>query len=418
MNMKKILFLLSAWCLALSGHAADTDYIYAKDATVAAGQQCVLSVHMKNSEPIAGFQFRTILPEGMTFVTDADDLYKAYLSEERTTSRKTDYFNSALQSDGSLMVLCSSTGADPNTGQLYAFAGNDGEVCTITIHVPESCAPGNYVVQLADIVMTIPTAEYDFKTERTECTLTVTEPEDPWVTLDENATTLPQPSEGETEIVVKRTLKANEWSSICLPFAMTAEQVYEVFGEDVMLAEFLEYEANDDLTAIDVIFDLALLEEDGFMANYPYVIKTSKDISEFKVASVVEPDEEGAVAEFTNGRTGSRKEVYGTFYGTLHAGDKVPANCIFLHDNEFWYSVGKTTIKGFRGYFEFVDVLEKMNDVSQVKFNFYLNDETTGIGGAKLDIATDDVVYDLSGRRVTRIVQKGIYVVNGKKVLK
>lgn len=41
----------------------------------------------------------------------------------------------------------------------------------------------------------------------------------------------------------------------------------------------------------------------------------------------------------------------------------------------------------------------------------------TGIDGVTTDKRTDDVVYDLSGRRVTN-PGKGVYIINGKKVLR
>ena len=44
---------------------------------------------------------------------------------------------------------------------------------------------------------------------------------------------------------------------------MTEEQVYEAFGEDVQLMKFVEYEADDELTSINVIFDEVYLAEDG-----------------------------------------------------------------------------------------------------------------------------------------------------------
>ncbi|MBR7171750.1 MAG: hypothetical protein IKD19_06045 [Prevotella sp.] len=256
----------------------------------------------------------------------------------------------------------------------------------------------------------------DTRVEVESCTfdIVVTAPADPWVTLDENSTTLPEASDGETEIKVKRTLKANQWNTICFPFAMTEAQVYEAFGEDVQVAEFIEYESTDDLTSINVIFDEALLAEDGLMANYPYIIKTSKNITEFMVTSVIEPDEENAVAEFTNGRAGSRKEVYGTFYGTLKAGGKVPANCLFLNGGDFWYSTGQSNIKAFRGYFEFVDVLASLETAeSNVKLVF--RGETTGIKDVTVETANDDM-YDLQGRRIVN-PDKGVYIKNGKKVV-
>lgn len=232
----------------------------------------------------------------------------------------------------------------------------------------------------------------------------------PWITLDENSETLPPTTDEEVEILVKRTIRANQWNTICLPFAMTEAQVKEAFGEDVQLAEFLEYEANDDLTEIAVIF---LLSEDGLMANYPYIIKTGKDISEFMVSSTLEPNEEDAYAEFTNGRTGSRKEVYGTFYGTLRAGQGLLDNHLFLNQGNFWYSTGNNTIKAFRGYFDFVDILSSKESASNVRMI---------IGGSETAIESlagvdeNNTLYDLQGRKV-KTPNGGIYINKGKKII-
>ena len=43
------------------------------------------------------------------------------------------------------------------------------------------------------------------------------------------------------------------------------------------------------------------------------------------------------------------------------------------------------------------------------------DEETTAI--ENVEVVTEDVIFDLSGRRVSEITEKGIYVVNGKKVL-
>ena len=238
----------------------------------------------------------------------------------------------------------------------------------------------------------------------------------PWITLDENSETLPPTTDEEVEILVKRTIRANQWNTICLPFAMTEEQVKEAFGEDVELAEFIEYKVtdeNDEITKIDVIFEPALLDEEGFMANYPYIIKTDKDISEFMVSSTLEPNEEDAYAEFTNGRPGSRKEVYGTFYGTLRAGQGLLDNHLFLNQGNFWYSTGNNTIKAFRGYFDFVDILSSKESASNVRMV---------IGGSETDIESisaivnNNTLYDLQGRKV-KTPNGGIYINNGKKII-
>lgn len=239
----------------------------------------------------------------------------------------------------------------------------------------------------------------------------------PYITIDENSTALPITTDEEVDILVKRTISANCWNTICLPFAMTEEQVKEAFGDDVQLAEFMEYEVTeekDEIKKIDVIFDSALLSEDGFMANYPYIIKTSKDISEFMVSSILEPNEDEAYVEYDNGRSGSRKEVYGTFYGTLRAGQRLENNQLFLNSGNFWYSAGNNTIKAFRGYFDFVDVLTSKDSASNVRM-FIFDDSETDIALTP-GLIKNNTLYDLQGRQVGK-PNGGIYINNGKKIV-
>lgn len=55
---------------------------------------------------------------------------------------------------------------------------------------------------------------------------------------------MPEAAEG-VNVRVKRTIKANEWSTLVLPFAMTAEQVKSAFGNDVQLADFTGVETEE-----------------------------------------------------------------------------------------------------------------------------------------------------------------------------
>ena len=130
-----------------------TDVIYVEPVTATPGTQQTLSIQMKNSSPVAGFEFRLQLPEGITVATDDDDILMAELSTERTTARKTDYFNSALQADGTLQVLCGTSTANPNTGKPYTFNGNEGEVARITVNIPEDYSYGMYDVRATGVVI-------------------------------------------------------------------------------------------------------------------------------------------------------------------------------------------------------------------------------------------------------------------------
>ena len=53
-------------------------------------------------------------------------------------------------------------------------------------------------------------------------------------------------------------MKAGEWSTICLPFDMTAEQVQTAFGDDVALGDFTGYDVakeNNVIVGITINFD-------------------------------------------------------------------------------------------------------------------------------------------------------------------
>ena len=121
--------------------------IFVGDATVKAGATTTLSVQMNNTLGVRGFQFDIVLPEGVTVATDADGLPLVALSTERTTPKKMNFFDAAVQADGSIRVLCNSNGA-------YTFDGTDGEVCAIDISVPEDIAPGLYSMTVRGIILT------------------------------------------------------------------------------------------------------------------------------------------------------------------------------------------------------------------------------------------------------------------------
>ena len=394
--MKKYLLTLLSF-LTIQTIVFATNTVEVKPLSISKGGTAKLEIQLENSDEIKAFQFNLVLPDGIT-VTNVEK------SERLPDGIVLDY--NGLSTPNTYRIIGYQIGNTP-------FSGTSGCFVYVTLSASDALTVGsNLTGNISDISLTvIPTAEYE--AEGSSFEITIVEPADPWVTLDENSTTLPEASDGETEIKVKRTIKANQWNTICFPFAMTEAQVYEAFGEDVQVANFESYEVLDDLTGINVVFGDAGLGQWGLMANYPYIIKTSKDLTEFIVTSRIEPDEDYAYTEYAEGR-GPNKKVYGTFYGTLKAGGKVPANCLFLNGGDFWYSTGQSNIKAFRGYFDFVDGLASLeNAASNAKMVF--RGETTDIKDVTVETANDDM-YDLQGRRIVN-PDKGVFIKNGKKVV-
>ena len=242
------------------------------------------------------------------------------------------------------------------------------------------------------------------------------------VILDENSPAVPIGTDEEVDILLKRTIKANQWSTLCLPFDMTEEQVYAAFGSDVQFAAFEKYELSDGI--ITVFFaDINMAEEGGLYANYPYIIKTSQDISQFEVTAAISPSEEDAVEKYIK-RVGRKDVVVGTFTGTLHAGTVIPAENLFLSDNKFFYSVGKTKCKAFRAYFWFQDVIADYSSADS-RISLQVNaGSSSGIRHNDVDIHEvspyNNDTYDLQGRHVMEThkvtpYRKGLYIHNGRK---
>ena len=282
----------------------------------------------------------------------------------------------------------------------------EGDAATVSVSIPPGTAVGEYPVTIDNI--RINGAELG-----TPVVFNISVVALHTVILDEESTTAPENATG-VNVTVKRTINANEWSTICLPFDMSEAQVKAAFGDDVQLAYFTSYDVEKDgtdVTSITINFDNDDLSE-GFYANYPYLIKTSKDITEFSLTTDITPDD---VQESYSAGKGANKKS-GKFIGTYQANTVVPENTLFLSGNNFWYSTGQTKMKAFRAYFDLLDVLSDVENASSRVVMKWNDEQPTGISEIKHETQKNSQYYDLSGRRVVR-PNKGVYIVDGKKTV-
>ena len=327
---------------------------------------------------------------------------------------------------GSTTVSSSWQGGSLSVGDLTAGAGRGSalslsdnpipngeiEIGTVEFRVDESVPLGEYDVTISDFNFLdgtnyTPVSSVTFKVHVVNMLTLV---------LDENSTTVPEAAEG-VNVRVKRTINASEWSTICLPFAMTAEQVKTAFGNDVQLGNFCDtestYDNDENVTAISISFEDATEIE----ANHPYIIKVSAPITEFTVENVdVDPAEDDALVEVDNGKTGKKRVVYGGFYGTYHAQTTLEEYALFLNSNKFWYSTGLTKMKAFRAYFIMLDVLTDVeNAAARISFSF--DNKPTGINSLNPSQKGEGSnYYNLNGQR-TKALRKGLYIRDGKKMV-
>lgn len=225
------------------------------------------------------------------------------------------------------------------------------------------------------------------------------------LTLDENAddtNTKIEANKGKTvDVTLTRSLKAGVWNTICLPFDVTAEQVESILKATGNVKEF----DKDDKATATIFFKPAT----EMKAGVPYLIKPTEDatVLNFKDVTINNVDELNRI----NGNDYCICGVFGKYAMNTNGTE------LFLNAAGKFVApaVGKETMKGFRAYFNV-----PLN-VSAAAININIDGETTGINNIETEATVNGKVYNLNGQYVGNSLnglKKGIYVVNGKKVIK
>ncbi len=406
--MKKIvlslILLCSGYCNA--AHAENTDVsgienvVYITPFTASAGSEISLSINMKNTAAIRGFQFDLYLPNGMTAVKSSKGRIQGALSEGRLPDEDEHDLTFSEQPDGAIRFLCSSQYDE-------TFTGTDGEIATLAVKVDAGMAAGDYPILLKDITLTETDITVFYATDIVESTVTIVSSGDTRTVLNENNT---EELEDATnvDVLVKRSIVAGVWNTLCLPFSMTAEQVTEAFGDGVRMAEFTNWEVDDDNVKLTFTEGATAIEK-----NVPCLIKVTEGLTEFTVDGVdIEPERNSKgklVDPYVEVKVGRK---YGYFTGTYTVAD-LPVNSLFLNNDHLWFCTGSNTTKAFRGYFEIDDVEYS----AETRLSITVDSDVTGITERNdRHYRHDDGTYDLQGRKVNS-KQKGVYIENGKKVV-
>ena len=408
--MKKLCLSLLVLLMAASAIKAE-DGFSVNAPTIPQGGVAELEIVFESETAMYNrFQLEVQMPEGITYVQDAvGDVTCAKGALIASTNH--DISASHVASQGLERFICVSM----NNRLIPA---GKGVIMTVTYKADASLNVGDELTGYVKNVIYNDTESHEYKVESIPFTITIGEAR---VLLDENSTTAPEAAEN-VNVRVKRTINANEWSTICLPFEMTTEQVEAAFGElgtDVLLADFKGYETTEDndenIVGISVKFDKATTIE----ANHPYLIKVSEAVSSFTVDGVdIDPEDEPTVAAVK--RT---KKQWSEFIGTYQAQTVLEAQMLFLYGNKFYYSNGATKMKAFRGYFDFYDVLTEVEEATAASRIFFVyNGGTTSIGEISTPNVLQGAVYNLNGQFMgadvdLKSLPKGIYMVDGKKVV-
>lgn len=359
-----------------------------------------------DSKQYTSYSFKIELPDGLEFVAGSEEGEAKYTLGNCYTSSPNITAN--LKDKKTVIVGCMGT---------TAFNSNTGVLLTLQIKLSANStleAGDNVSGSLSEAKIVTTTLEEISISGTTSFGITIANPI-PITVLDEISTTDPE-SATNAKVLVKRKIKANTWSTICLPFAMSEDQVKSAFGDGVQLGNFISCSpvySGSDITSIILGFEKVSV----IKKNNPYIIKVSEAIDEFSVDRVdIDPETEPYV------EIGGRRDK--SYFNGTYKTIKVPEDNLFLSGGLLYYAKkDQITMKGFRGYFElFYELSDPGNAGSRAMISFDDGDGTTKIESAEFLRTTTGKVYSISGRYIGENVEmkslpKGIYIVDGVKIV-
>ena len=230
----------------------------------------------------------------------------------------------------------------------------------------------------------------------------LTEVQNSILILDEttdNSEVLTEWNGDEATVTLQRTLQTGGWNTFAAPFAIDDPASIGISAVKELQSATME---NNTLM---LNFDNASSIE----AGKPYLVKVTDAVVNPTFAGVIVSKE---AAPFTS----QYVDFIPTLGKTTITGDDAKTVLFIAADNKLKNPTElPADMKGFRAYFQL-----KGEAATARSFSLNFGDETTGIQIVETEsqpTGQKSQAYDLQGRRVNGAAQKGVYVVNGKKVI-
>lgn len=277
------------------------------------------------------------------------------------------------------------TAGDGYTYKLRADGAWDNELAGQGYELPQS---GDYTWNFA----TSGTYNFKFTFDWTNHTLTFERP----FTLSEN-NTADIADLNWVDITIDREFKAG-WNAVVLPFALSAEEVTATFGANCELAVF-KGDTNDNGN-VTVNFESLAGEYKYMSAGYPYMLWLENPVSGLKFTKNIVAEQNNAI--------GTTFDFVGVYKQTNNqAGDYI------VQGGEFRKASASNFVRPFRAYL-------KLKDGQTARSLTFVvgNEEVTAIEGLSVERNySNDAIYNLNGQKLQQPTKRGLYIINGKKVM-
>ena len=196
-----------------------------------------------------------------------------------------------------------------------------------------------------------------------------------------------------------RSFNTGGWNTICLPFVPTAAQATEMFGNGYKLAAFTG--------AKGTTMKFSTITIDKFEAGKPYLVKPTQSeknkFTFFDVNITVRKATPVTFGDYT---------FVGVFTTKSFKDSEWPTTRFVGAGNKLMTPKSTGALNALRAYFQIADA-----NAAPVLSIDGEDGEATGIRSIENgQLTIDNEYYDLSGRRVVKPT-KGVYIMNGKKVI-
>ena len=222
-------------------------------------------------------------------------------------------------------------------------------------------------------------------------------------------------------LTYNRILPNAQWNALYLPVEIPVEALsdnYDVAYFNNMHA----YDRNDDGTIDEMDMEIFLIKEGTLHANYPYFIRAKSEAAQqmvLELSDVTLYDPDGANnSSITTSSAFMNFELTGVY--TRHGAEELP-DCYAINTSGAWSPIAAGSyLNPFRCYLKMTardgSPVKVDEALKSIRIRVHGEDGTTDIDNMTINGQQPAVIYDLQGRRVSN-PGKGMYIVNGKKVM-
>lgn len=214
--------------------------------------------------------------------------------------------------------------------------------------------------------------------------------------FDENSKTYENPGDGYYVVSITRTFQPGQWTTFCSPINLTETQLKQLFGDDVQVAELKVQNANE----------LQFVTSYSLKAGVPCIIK------------VMKPAENNNYNIEDNFTFASQAETVtvngGAFHGTLTVSEP---------DGGYSLNPATSAVEPIVNGYEVSAMSAYYVSNLDVVIDRWSLDGTTGIGTITT-VSPEGDIYTIGGQKIgsgekaAKRLQRGVYVVGGKKQVK